>query len=216
MWEMTGNRLLVFGGKMNDVSLKGYLKDIRPSHNIGDVEYDKAFLLVSNKGKEDIVPLCFKHTSNHYKDGDLVELNGNLRSHSSKGLDGKNKVDIYIFTYFDIPNNVVNDEEVSNLVNIDGRICKLNEIRTHDNNSISINFLLANNIFTKSSNKKLNSYIPIVCWGDTAKMVSSLSVGDKISIVGEFHSRTYKKYFEDGSMEIRAAYEVVANSVTVQ
>lgn len=200
---------------MNDVSLKGYIKDIRPSHTIGLVEYDKAFLIVDKNGTEDIVPLCFKHSSNKYKDGDLVELEGNLRSHSSKEAEGKNKVDIYVFTYFDIPNNVIEDREINNLVNIDGRICKLNELRVHNNGTVSINFLLANNIFTKSSNKKLNSYIPVVCWGETAKLVNSLSVSTQISITGAFHSRTYKKYFEDGSMEIKAAYEVIADSIKV-
>lgn len=199
---------------MNDISLKGYLKDIKYSHTIGSVEYDKAFLIVSRNASEDIIPLCFKHTSNRYKEGDLIELKGNLRSHSSKNVDGKNKVDIYVFTYFDIPDNVVGDEEISNLVSIDGRICKLNELRVHDNGSISINFLLANNIFTSASNRKLNSYIPIVCWGETAKLVGSLAVGDQIKVTGTFHSRTYKKYIND-NLEIKVAYEVVADSIDV-
>ena len=200
---------------MNEISLRGYIKDIKPSHTIGNMEYDKAFLVVDSNGIEDVVPLCFKHSSNKNKEGDLVELKGNLRSYSMKGADGKNKVDIYVFTYFDIPeNNIINDEEINNIINIDGRICKLNDIRQHDNGSVSINFLLANNIFTKNSNKKLNSYIPIVCWGETARLISSLSVGTQIKVSGAFHSRTYKKYIND-NLEIRVAYEVVANSVSI-
>ena len=49
---------------MNNINLKGILKNIQYSHNIGDIEYDKATLLVArDNGKEDLIELKFKRFS---------------------------------------------------------------------------------------------------------------------------------------------------------
>ena len=98
---------------MNTIILKGILKNIRPSHKIGDVEYDKADIIVSRKdGKEDILSLKFKKFSNPYKDNDIIELVGNVRSYSSIE-EGKSKVDIHVFTYFDLPTKIQEIDEIS-------------------------------------------------------------------------------------------------------
>ena len=41
--------------------------------------------------------------------------------------------------------------------------------------------------------QKLNSYLPCIAWGNTAKLVSKLKVNDQIEIHGELHSREYTK-----------------------
>ena len=58
---------------MNKISLRGYLRDIQYSHNVGDIEYEKANLICPNSfGKdEDIISLKYKKYSNKYKEGDL-------------------------------------------------------------------------------------------------------------------------------------------------
>lgn len=174
---------------------------------IGDVEYDKADLIVTREnGKEDLINLIFKRFSNRYNEGDIVELTGNVRSFSEKLESGKNKVSIYVFTYFDIPEE---EEEIINEVHLDGRICKIEELRQTNSGKDNIHFILANNIITQDGSQKLNNYIPCVAWGRLAREISSFQVSDKLNIVGELHSRVYKKYIDENEMEFRTAHEIV-------
>lgn len=188
---------------MNKVILRGYLRDIEYSHSIGDIEYEKANLICpSTCGREDdIISLKYKKYSNKYKEGDFLELEGNLRSYSTSN-GGKNSVQIYVFTYFDSP-------EIISMYNteIDGRICKIDELKTTKYNKPYLHFTLANNIFT--NDKKINNYIPCTCYGDMAEELSKLGVNTRISICGEFHSHCYKKYITKDDFEYRVAHEVL-------
>ena len=135
---------------MNNIVLRGYLRDIEYSHNIGDIEYEKANLICPNSGgkDDDIISLRYKKYTNKYKDGDFIEINGNLRSYSTK-VDNKNNVQIYVFTYFDTP-----DVITVNNVELDGRICKINGLKKTKSGKEYLHFILANNIFV-SNNKKI-------------------------------------------------------------
>ena len=141
---------------MNKIILKGFLRNIQYSHNIQDIEYCKAELITKQEdGKENIINLKFKRFSNPYKDGDEISLIGNVRTYSQK-LDTKNKVEVYVFTYFDLPE----DESIVDQVFIDGRICKKGELRKTRSGKDVIDFILANNV--KTDSKSLNCYLPIV------------------------------------------------------
>lgn len=192
---------------MNVVKLKGYIKDICFSHEIGNIRYGKANLIVPKQNdEEDILTLVYKEHTNHYSAGDFIELRGNIRSFSRHLDSGKNKVDIYVFTYFDIPK--FDDESQNNEVELDGRICKMGELRDYVNGTKSLSFTLANNIFLENNKKKINNYLPVVCWEQNAEEISNLNVGDKIKIKGKLHSRTYKKYV-DNNLEFKTAHEIV-------
>lgn len=194
---------------MNSVKLKGILRDIEHSHSIGDIEYDKADLIVQREnGIDDIISLRFKKFSNTYKDGDTVSLVGNVRSYSKQLNDGKNKVDIYVFTYFDSPE----EDDITNSVIVDGRICKIEDVRILPNGKKNIHFIVANNLVT-SDGKKLNSYLPCIAWGKTAQEISNMRVNDFIQISGKLQSREYKKYIAEDDFEIRIAHEVYVDSV---
>ena len=188
---------------MNKVNLRGYLRDIEYSHSIGDIEYEKANIICPNTSgrDDDIISLKYKKYSNRYKEGDFVELEGNLRSYSTS-KDGKNSVQIYVFTYFDTP-------EVISLYNteIDGRICKIDTLKTTKYGKPYLHFTLANNIFT--NNKKINNYIPCTCYGELAEELSKYGVNTKLNIQGEFHSHCYKKSISENSFEYRIAHEVL-------
>ena len=107
---------------MNVIKLKGYIKDICFSHEIGDIRYGKANLIIPKANdEEDILTLVYKEHTNHYNSGDYIELKRNIRSYSRHLDSGENKVDIYVFTYFDIPKFEDGYEE-SNYVELDGRI----------------------------------------------------------------------------------------------
>ena len=195
---------------MNEIKLCGTIRNIEYSHSIGDIDYDKANLIVQREnGIDDIVSLRFKKFSNTYKDGDTVSLTGNVRSYSKQLLDGKNKVDIYVFTYFDSPE----EDDVTNSFVIDGRICKIEGVRILPNGKKNIHFIVANNLVT-GDGKKLNSYLPCIAWGKTAQEISNMRVNDIVQISGKLQSREYKKYISDDDFEIRIAHELYVESIS--
>lgn len=202
---------------MNKIILKGRIQNIQPSHTIQDIEYDKADLIVPrNNGKEDILNIRFKKFSNLYTNDQEVSLVGNVRSYSKQLEDSKNKVELYVFTYFDQPELDENDCEIVNKFTIDGRICKMNELRTTNDGKHNIHFILANNLIIENSNQKLNSYLPCIAWGKLAREISNLKVNDKITVTGELHSREYKKILNDsGDFEYRVAHECVISSYEI-
>lgn len=193
---------------MNEITLRGYLRDVEFSHNIGDIQYEKANLICPGvAGKEDdIISIRYKKFTRKYEEGDFIELKGNLRSYSQR-FENKNTVDIYVFTYFDIP-----DIMDPNKVMLDGRICKMGELKTSKSGKDYVHFTLANNIHVGDV-KKINNYIPCTCYGAQAKEVAKLGVNDFIVIEGEFHSHSYKKRNEDGEIEFKVAHEVVVKNI---
>lgn len=201
---------------MNKIILKGLIRNIEYSHTIGTIEYNKAELIVPKaNGEEDVLPLRFKKFSNKYENDQQVELVGNIRSYSEKLPDGKNKVHLYVFTYFDIPETDENDKEIINKMIVDGRICKIDGLRTSANGKQSIHFILANNIISQNNSQKLNTYIPMVAFGKTAIEISNLKVSDKIQVEGRFNSRIYKKMLDNDDLEIRTAYEGIVDTFTL-
>ena len=199
---------------MNKINVKGLIRNIQPSHVIKDIEYNKADLIVTRKdGKEDVLNLRFKKFSNPYKDNQEISILGNVRSYSKQLENGKNKVELYIFTYFDNGELDENDQEILNEFIIDGRICKIDELRSTKDGKSNIHFVIANNLIIEDSNQKLNSYLPCIAWGKLAKQSSQMHVNDKITITGELHSREYKKIIdpETGEFEFRVAHELVVN-----
>ena len=195
---------------MNEVVIRGFLRDIQFSHMQGAVEYEKANLICPRVGgkEDDIISLRYKKFTNKFKEGDFIEIVGNLRSYSKKTKD-KNYVQIYVFTYFDKPEEVYN-----NNIEIDGRICKIEQLRFSKNGTPYLHFILANNIFT-SDGKKINSYIPCVCYNEDTKLIEDLGVNGVISIKGEFHSHTYKKKLDNNEVEFRVAHEVTVKNLTI-
>lgn len=201
---------------MNNIRLKGILRDIEDSHTINGIEFSKAHLLVAKDvGTEDILNIRFKKYSNPYAEDQTVTFSGNVRSYSSRLDTGKNKVELYVFTYFDQPDLDENDQEHINFLELDGRICKIDELRVTKNGKHNIHLIIANNLIVSDGAKKLNSYIPCIAWGEAADKLSQLSVNTQISITGQLHSREYKKKLPDDTFEFRVAHEVEIKTVTL-
>jgi len=200
---------------MNQIILNGIIHNIEYSHSINNIKYDKADLYVPKlRGEIDIVPIKFKSFLNQPSDGDQISIIGNLRSYSRKLSEDKNKVDLYVYTYFDIPPTDEDDKEIINFVELDGRICKIDNIRVSANGNESLHFILANNII--SGEQKINNYIPCVCFGKTAKELAKFKVGDKIHVIGRFNFRTYNKNLDNGEIELRTASEIVINKFNIE
>lgn len=201
---------------MNNITLHGTLTNIQSSHNIDDIQYDSALLIVPRpkQQKEDIINIRFKKFSLPFEYREHSEVNidltGQVRSYSTKKPDGKNKVELYVFTYFDLPEQPLTidaEHPVYNEVILDGRICKIEELRTTSTGKHNIHLILANNLIVSNGAKKLNSYIPCIAWGAVAKKLSKLSVNTPIQIEGELHSREYIKHLGGNEKEIRVAHE---------
>ena len=187
---------------MNEIVLRGIIRDIEYSHSVNNVDYYQAKIICSRNDKQDIILIKFKQYVNTYKDGDFVELVGNIRSFSKQLDNGKNKVELYVFTYQDIPEDV---NTINEFV-LDGRICKIEELRTTKSGKHNLHFVVANNITTEK--QKINNYCPSVVWGKLAREMSTLKVSDRVKLKGQLHSREYKKHLDDGSIEIRVAHEL--------
>lgn len=201
---------------MNNIRLKGVLRDIQDSHQINEIEFSKAHLIVQrDDGKEDVLNIRFKKFSNPYQEDQEITLAGNIRSYSSRLSSGKNKVELYVFTYFDQPDLDENDQEYVNFLELDGRICKIDNLRVTKNKKKNIHFIIANNLIVSDGSKKLNSYIPCIAWGDLADKISTLDVNSQISLKGKLHSREYKKTLADGSFEFRVAHEVELDELEI-
>lgn len=194
---------------MNRIVLNGVMTNVQFSHNIGDVEFDKAEMIVKREtGQEDLINIKFKKFSNPYQNGQEVALVGNLRSFN-ESVDGKDRVNQYVFTYFDSPED--SESDVVNHVEIDGRICKIGELTVLNNGKHIIRFIIANSISKGSS--KLTSYIHCVGFGVTAKKIAQFKLTDFVKVTGQFHSRTYKKFIDGDNFELRIAHEVFVKDI---
>ena len=196
---------------MNKIQLRGVIENITYSHTIGTTDYDKAEIIVPKYNGEDVLQLRFKHYSNTYENGEQIALLGNIRSYSER-IETKNKVHLYVFTYFDRPEEDDEEEIVWNRFDVDGRICKIDELRTSANGKQNIHFILANNIISKHTHQKLNTYIPMVAFGETAREIVKLHVSDQIQVTGKLNSREYIKKLDDGTVETKTAYEGIVSS----
>lgn len=197
---------------MNKINLKGYIRNIQNSHIINETQYQSADMIVqSRSGIEDNIRLVFKQCIQIPCEDDIISITGSVRSHTEQ-LENKNKVNIYVSTYFDKPENQINNNELQ----IDGRICKIDQLRKTSNGKLNFHAILANNIYVPESNMKINNYIPLVFWGKLAKEASKLNINDKILINGQLHSRTYTKTLENNEKEIRTAHEIVVLSYEIQ
>lgn len=197
---------------MNDIFLRGILTDIKHSHTSKNIDYDKARLIVTNtNGDQSSIDLIFKHFQNHYDDGDEVTLCGNIRTLTKRQKGGKNRIFVYVYTYFDtVSEETLQESALSgrdDYFNLEGVICKLGELRTFSSGRCNIQFTVGNTL--DKGNGQLNNYIPCIAWGKWAKTVSKLNIGDKVLVVGELKSHEYKKYLGKNELEIRVAHEAV-------
>ena len=101
-------------------------------------------------------------------------------------------------------------ENTSNEVILDGFICKKPIYRkTPFGREIADVLLAVNRAYNKSD------YIPCIAWGRNARFCENIPVGTEVKVVGRVQSRQYEKKYEDGTSEIRVAYEVSVASLEV-
>ena len=67
--------------------------------------------------------------------------------------------------------------------------------------------LAVNRAYSKSD------YIPCIAWGKNARLIKNAPVGQKLEVSGRIQSRKYVKRYEDGSTQLRTAYEFSIGAV---
>lgn len=92
-----------------------------------------------------------------------------------------------------------------------GEIAKAPQYRTTPRGKRITDFSVkVENVLTHSS-----SYIPCICWGETAEEVATWQQGDKVELLGRYQSRNYSKVIDadTGEREERVAYELSVNFI---
>ena len=101
-------------------------------------------------------------------------------------------------------------ENTSNEVILDGYICKKPIYRkTPFGREIADILLAVNRAYNKSD------YIPCIAWGRNARFCENIPVGTEVRVIGRVQSRQYEKKYEDGTSEMKVAYEVSVASLEV-
>lgn len=132
--------------------------------------------------------------------GDKVRISGQFRSYNNFSNVG-NRLILTVF----VKNieKTEEEEENSNLICLNGYICKQPVYRTTPFGREIADILLAVN---RSYNK--SDYIPCIAWGRNAKFAETLKVGDNVIIKGRIQSREYQKKINETETESKTAYEV--------
>ena len=131
---------------------------------------------------------------------DFVEITGQVRTYN-ESVNGRNKLNVVIFAREILINRDVIYYE--NYIFLEGFLCKPPVKRTSPLGRDICDLMIAvNRMYNKSD------YIPCIAWGRNAGYADNLKVGTGIYIEGRIQSREYKKKLEDGTAEIRKAFEV--------
>ncbi len=136
----------------------------------------------------------------HIQEDDFVEITGQVRTYN-ENVNGKNKLNVVVFAREILVNNDVLYYE--NFVYLEGYLCKPPIKRVSPMGREICDLMIAvNRMYNKSD------YIPCIAWGRNANYAERMYVGTKVYIEGRIQSREYKKKLDDGSFELRKAYEV--------
>ena len=195
----------------------------RFSHEIyGERFYIFDLSIARLSGNADVIPVTVSErliTDNMLEEDKKLMVKGQFRSYNSYEND-KNKLILTVFAkdVVEVEENDEVEEEndkalkdtVTNEVVLVGFVCKKPIYRqTPFGREIADLLLAVNRAYNKSD------YIPTIAWGRNARFCQNIEVGTQVKVVGRVQSRQYEKKFEDGTSEIRVAYEVSVGSLEV-
>ena len=149
-----------------------------------------------------IVPEIIKNGIN---EGNKVKVLGEIRTRNVHE-DDKNHLEITVFV-----KEVLSYEEDENNVELYGFICKEPTYRETTFGRQITDLIVASN---RERNHK-SDYIPCIAWGRNAIRTSEFDVGTRVKVSGRLQSREYKKKIDDGTYEVRTAYELSAYMIDV-
>ncbi|MCH5163248.1 MAG: single-stranded DNA-binding protein [Clostridiales bacterium] len=185
----------------NTVFLQGRVgSSVEYSHDLYGERFYEFKLNVPRLSEHlDVIPVTVSESlGESIKEGDLIGVNGQFRSFNRPEGE-RSRLILSVFAREIVPPS---DDVNPNYSELIGYICKPPVYRTTPFNREICDVLLAvNRAYSKSD------YIPCIAWGKNARLLKTASVGQKLEVSGRIQSRQYTKRLDDGSAEIRTAYE---------
>ena len=180
------------------------LSELRFSHKTyGEIFYTFVLGIERRSGYIDDINIMVSERlifDNPPREGDFVEIKGQIRTYNEI-VDEKNKLNVVVFAkeIYQSENFGYNE----NYIYLEGFLCKEPLKRTSPLGREICDMMLAvNRMYNKSD------YIPCIAWGRNAGYAEKLGVGTKLALEGRIQSREYKKKLDDGTAEMRKAFEV--------
>lgn len=180
------------------------LSDLKFSHKTyGEVFYTFVLGIERRSGYMDEINVMVSERlifENPPRIDDFLEIKGQVRTYNEVVAE-KNKLNVVVFAkeIYQSENFGYNE----NYIYLEGFLCKPPLKRTSPLGREICDMMLAvNRMYNKSD------YIPCIAWGRNAGYAEKLGVGTKLAIEGRIQSREYKKKLDDGTTEMRKAFEV--------
>ncbi len=194
---------------VNNVFLQGTIAtEIEYSHDLyGERFYEFTLDVPRLSEQTDEIPITIpEELIGTIKQGDKIALNGQFRSFNRPEGD-RSRLILSVFVREIVqPKPDVNP----NFAELVGYICKRPVYRTTPFNREICDILLAvNRAYSKSD------YIPCIAWGRNARLVRDAAVGQKMYVGGRIQSRKYTKRYDDGTSQIRTAYEFSIGTISM-
>lgn len=196
----------------NKVTLGGkVVGEFTYSHEVyGEKFYLVNMLLRRISGTYDVIPVMVSDrlvdVEKDYTDCNIL-VTGQFRSYNKHDED-KDKLILSVFAREISFIDEIAEGQNPNHISLDGYICKDPSYRkTPLGREIADVMLAVNRPYGKSD------YIPCICWWRNARYAGILDVGTHIKITGRIQSREYKKKLDDGTTDVRTAYEVSASKI---
>jgi len=142
--------------------------------------------------------------------GRTLEVAGQFRSFNQQGENKKRLIlSVFVRDVFFLEEEYT-DYTKTNLIKLNGFLCKLPVYReTPLGREIADLLLAVNRPYGKSD------YIPCIAWGRNAKYASGLFVGTRLEISGRIQSREYTKKLSETNIVTHTAYEVSVSNLEV-
>ncbi|MBR6253406.1 MAG: single-stranded DNA-binding protein [Clostridia bacterium] len=191
----------------NQIQLVGTIVSERTfSHEVyGEGFYSFDLEVQRLSDTSDIIPvMCSERLLDgfDYHIGQKVVIDGQYRSYNNMENE-KNKLVLTVFVKEIRVQTEADNELNTNEIILNGFICKKPIYRTTPFGREIADILLAvNRAYNKSD------YIPCIAWGRNARFCERMEVGQNVKVFGRIQSRQYEKKLENGTSEIRRAYEV--------
>lgn len=197
----------------NEIVLQGYFPKIPEfSHELFGIKFYKAIFQVNRLSEiKDELVIILSETSKEkviQYQNNFLQVRGQIRSYNEI-CKPKNKLLLRVFAK-DISIPSIIHEEPNN-VKLNGYLCKdPNYRKTPFGREISDLLVAVNRAHNKTD------YIPVIAWGDYAKVISDYNVGKEIQILGRLQSRTYQKILDSGESIEKIVFEVSSSEILVE
>ena len=181
--------------------------------NYGENFYGFRLSCSRKSTEKDMLPIIVSDRLVEIKDlqiGKKISVKGQVRTFNKHISDDKRKLLIMVFArdVREVEEESESAPEFNNNVKLSGNICKPPVYRvTPKGREIADVLIAVNRMYGKAD------YIPCITWGRNARYAGNIDVGTRIDVEGRLQSREYTKKLDDGTEEIRTAYEISVSRI---